>query len=90
MAKFPKAESKIQSPVHEIISGLEAHPGTFPDPPVSAEDLKKLLDTYVGSFDAAKDKQAEASHAIDTKNADLETTVDAAKRPPCATFSLAY
>lgn len=35
MAKFPKAESKIQSLVHEIISGLEAYPDIFP-PPLSA------------------------------------------------------
>lgn len=90
MAKFPKAESKIQSLVHEIISGLKAYPDIFPNPPVSIEELKKDLDTYIKSFDTAKDKQAEASHAIDVKNEDLETAVDAAKRPPCAIFSFSY
>nr|VFK66066.1 MAG: hypothetical protein BECKUNK1418G_GA0071005_107812 [Candidatus Kentron sp. UNK]VFK69386.1 MAG: hypothetical protein BECKUNK1418H_GA0071006_101317 [Candidatus Kentron sp. UNK] len=49
-----------------------------------------MLDTYVASFETAKDKQAEASHAIDIKNEDLEMAVDAAKRPPCATFSFVY
>ncbi|VFN01144.1 MAG: hypothetical protein BECKG1743D_GA0114223_103268 [Candidatus Kentron sp. G] len=34
----------------------------------------------MGSFETAKDKQAEASHAIDVENEDLETAVDAAKR----------
>ncbi len=48
-----------------------------------------MLDTYIDSFETAKDKQAEASHAIDVKNEDLETAVDAAKHPPCATFSVA-
>nr|VFK49481.1 MAG: hypothetical protein BECKTC1821E_GA0114239_11942 [Candidatus Kentron sp. TC] len=39
--RFPKAEPKIVSLIHEIIAGLEAHPDLFPNPPVSADDLRK-------------------------------------------------
>nr|VFK46377.1 MAG: Fibronectin type III domain-containing protein [Candidatus Kentron sp. TC] len=80
MAKFPKAEPQVQSLIHEIISGLEAHSDIFPNPPVNAKDLEKMLNTYVASFETAKDKQAEASHAIDIKNENLEAAVDAAKQ----------
>ena len=80
MPRFPKAEPQVQSQIHEIISGLEAHPDVFPNPPIGAKDLEKLFNTYMASFETAKDKQAEASHAIDIKNEDLETAVEAAKR----------
>nr|VFJ88180.1 MAG: hypothetical protein BECKLFY1418B_GA0070995_100935 [Candidatus Kentron sp. LFY] len=49
-----------------------------------------MLDTYIDSFETAKDKQAVASYAIDIKNENSEAAVDAAKRPPCATFSVAW
>nr|VFK23165.1 MAG: Fibronectin type III domain-containing protein [Candidatus Kentron sp. MB]VFK28344.1 MAG: Fibronectin type III domain-containing protein [Candidatus Kentron sp. MB]VFK74212.1 MAG: Fibronectin type III domain-containing protein [Candidatus Kentron sp. MB] len=80
MAQFPKAESKIQSLAHEIVSGLEAHPDIFPNPPVSAKELEKELNAYMEAADDAKDKQAAASHAIDLKNEGLERVVDEAKR----------
>nr|VFK51665.1 MAG: Fibronectin type III domain-containing protein [Candidatus Kentron sp. TC] len=77
--RFPKAEPKIVSLIHEIIAGLEAHPDLFPNPPVSAEDLRKQFNTYLKSADTANQKQAEAKHAVEEKNHDLDAAVESGK-----------
>nr|VFJ72138.1 MAG: hypothetical protein BECKFW1821C_GA0114237_103213 [Candidatus Kentron sp. FW] len=77
--RFPKAETKIVSPLHEIIAGLEAHQDLFPNPPVSAADLDKQFETYLKSADTAVDKQAEAKHAVEEKNHALDAAVDRAR-----------
>lgn len=79
MPQFPKSENDIVSLIHEIISGLEAHKDLFPDPPVSAEELKKQFETYLASADIAIGKQAETKHAVEVKNHDLETSMDSAR-----------
>nr|VFK68274.1 MAG: Fibronectin type III domain-containing protein [Candidatus Kentron sp. UNK]VFK73511.1 MAG: Fibronectin type III domain-containing protein [Candidatus Kentron sp. UNK] len=80
MARFPKAESQIQSLAHEIITGLTEHPELFPNPPISAEELQKMLDTYTRDADDAKEQQATANHAIDVKNGSLEVLGDDMKQ----------
>ena len=77
--RFPKAESKIVSLLHEIIAGLQAHPDLFPSPPVSAEDLKTQFETYLKAADTAVDKQAEAKRAVEEKNHDLDAAVESSK-----------
>ncbi|VFM95919.1 MAG: hypothetical protein BECKG1743D_GA0114223_101333 [Candidatus Kentron sp. G] len=77
--RFPKSESKIVSLIHDIIAGLEAHPDLFPNPPVSAEDLRKQFKTYLKSADTANEKQAEAKHAVEDKNHELDTAVESSK-----------
>ncbi|WP_133512852.1 fibronectin type III domain-containing protein [Candidatus Thiosymbion oneisti] len=79
MAMFPKAETKIQSLAHEILTGLKAHTDLFPSPPISAEELKQTLDAFLDALDAAKEQQAAASHAVDRKNEALEALTDRMK-----------
>nr|VFK56137.1 MAG: hypothetical protein BECKTC1821F_GA0114240_100929 [Candidatus Kentron sp. TC] len=77
--RFPKAEPKIVSLIHDIIAGLEVHPDLFPNPPVNAEDLRKQFKTYLDAADTAVDKQAEAKHAVEDKNHELDTAVESSK-----------
>jgi len=76
MALFPKAETKIQSLAHEIVTGLSAHTDLYPAPPVSAEALAATIETYIKAADAALEQQAAAKHAIDIKNEALAALVD--------------
>nr|VFJ45759.1 MAG: hypothetical protein BECKFM1743A_GA0114220_100297 [Candidatus Kentron sp. FM]VFJ45960.1 MAG: hypothetical protein BECKFM1743C_GA0114222_100327 [Candidatus Kentron sp. FM]VFK07403.1 MAG: hypothetical protein BECKFM1743B_GA0114221_100407 [Candidatus Kentron sp. FM] len=77
--RFPKAEPKIVSLIHEIIAGLQTHQDLFPSPPVSAEELEKQFDTYLEAADTAIDKQAEAKHAVEEKNHALDAAVESAR-----------
>nr|VFJ88606.1 MAG: Fibronectin type III domain-containing protein [Candidatus Kentron sp. H] len=76
MALFPKAETKIQTLAHEILTGLNTHADLYPAPPVSAETLAAAIETYTGAADAALEQQAAAKHAIDVKNEALAALVD--------------
>nr|VFK78863.1 MAG: hypothetical protein BECKSD772D_GA0070982_10281 [Candidatus Kentron sp. SD] len=66
----------------KVIRSFEENPAAFYQHRFNTgiEELKKDLDTYIKSFDAAKEQQAAASHAIDVKNEDMEKVVDEAKR----------
>ncbi|MCB2262748.1 MAG: fibronectin type III domain-containing protein [Candidatus Thiosymbion ectosymbiont of Robbea hypermnestra] len=76
MATFPKAETKIQSLAHEILTGLKAHTDLFPSPPVDAEELGQTLDAFIDAADALKEQQAAVSHAVDLKHEALEALTD--------------
>nr|VFK56715.1 MAG: Fibronectin type III domain-containing protein [Candidatus Kentron sp. TUN]VFK65670.1 MAG: Fibronectin type III domain-containing protein [Candidatus Kentron sp. TUN] len=76
MAHFPKAETKIQSLGHEMVTGLSTHTDLFPAPPVTAEALEVALTAYTKAAETATDLRAEAEHATATKDEALQTLTD--------------
>nr|VFK63865.1 MAG: hypothetical protein BECKTC1821F_GA0114240_11087 [Candidatus Kentron sp. TC] len=76
MAHFPKAETKIQSLAHEIVTGLTSHTDLFPAPPVSVEALEAAIKNYTDAADAALEQQAAAEQAVATKNEALQALTD--------------
>ncbi|WP_133512522.1 fibronectin type III domain-containing protein [Candidatus Thiosymbion oneisti] len=79
MATFPKAEARVQSLAHEIMTGLQAHAELFPNPPVTPEAIGQSLTAYTKAADLVKEQQAAFSHAVDAKNEALEALTDTMK-----------
>ncbi len=68
--RFPKQEDKVIGLAQAIILGIINNPDLFPSPPVSMEDLQKMLTTCV----TAKDVSEEAHAVAKKKKAEKDKT----------------
>ena len=86
MATFPRTEPTVLALVQEMITGLTANAATFPNLPVPASapppipSLTFLTTGYTTARDAAMTAQAAAEQATTTKNAALDTLIEAMKK----------
>ncbi len=58
--RFPKQKAKIVKLAQDMVSGFSKNAAIYPDPPVSAKDLKKYLDESLKTGDEAEQIHAEA------------------------------
>ena len=86
MANFPRTEPTILALVQEMITGLTANATTFPNLPIPVSgppgppSLSFLTTVYTTARDAAMAAQAAAEQATTTKNATLDTLIEAMKK----------
>jgi hypothetical protein len=86
MATFPRTEPTVLALVQEMITGLTANATTFPNLPVPVSgtplipNLTLMTSNYTTARDAAMTAQAAAEQATTTKNAALETLIEAMKK----------
>lgn len=45
--EFPTSETELIALAEKMIAGLTNHPDIFPSPPVSAAELRKMLDKFI-------------------------------------------
>ena len=82
MARFPKREPEIKSLAQNMVTGLtgnDAGPSLFPNPPVTPVALAALLDSLIGLSDVQVAAQAAAEQATQTKATALDDLVTAMK-----------
>lgn len=66
MARFSICEADLKVLAQNIITGLEGN-ADFPDPPVSANDLQDLLNTFIGQGEDSVAAQAAAQQVTEAK-----------------------
>jgi len=76
MARFPTREADVAALAGNVIAGLTEYAEDFSTPPVSAENLKTALDSYLASRDKASVADGAAADAHGEKDEALETLVD--------------
>jgi hypothetical protein len=76
--RFPKTDAEIIALAEKIIAGMSENPN-FPSPPISASELRNLLDTAKQSQNAQIASQAVTKQATDTKQEDFDKLEDGMK-----------
>ena len=86
MANFPRTEPTVLALVQKMITGLTANAATFPNLPIPVSappgipSLTLMTSNYTTARDAAMAAQAAAEQATTSKNAVLDTLVEAMKK----------
>lgn len=81
--EFPTSEVEIIALAEKIIAGMTDNPD-FPSPPVSAAELRKMLDQFIAARDAEASAQAAVVRSTIAAQEALNDLLEAARRPVAA------
>ncbi|NIA31391.1 MAG: hypothetical protein GWP06_15970 [Actinobacteria bacterium] len=80
MARFPIRQADVLALAESIIAGLDAHTATYPTPPVSAADLRTVLDGCVDAVSEVHAARAAYEMAVAEKDSRLAELKDKMKK----------
>lgn len=79
MATFPRTEARVADLARRLIGGLRESSSTFPDPPVSVDELQGVLDEYKRADAAVQEAKASVALRYKEKAESYAALVDCMK-----------